>query len=291
MPLDKKKLEKPLVKLRKMLRNISKVPTQNEVHDIRTNTRRVEATVGALQLDRRRKGRRLLRAVTPVRKKAGRVRDVDVLTGFAAKLSTDGDDSCLVRLLEHLGEKRARTANKLRRSIVKRTKVIGERLKTCAAFIEKGFNQRNSSKEREWPIDAAVTALRLSGELADWPRLTSDNLHAFRLKVKEMRYVLQLSGQDSELVKRLGQVKDQIGEWHDWVELNAVARKTLSDCKKCRVVTEIEQTAKHKFEHALRTSQRLQRNYFARRELHFRRNRQNAAVGEHMLEATAKLAA
>jgi CHAD domain-containing protein len=112
MPLDPNKLDKPLVKLRKLVRKMSKVPTQDEVHDIRTNTRRVEATVEALQLSRMRKGRRLLLAVTPIRKKAGNVRDMDVLTDFSATLSKNHDRACLVKLLEHLGEERARGASK-----------------------------------------------------------------------------------------------------------------------------------------------------------------------------------
>lgn len=61
MSLDLAELEKPLLKLRRVVRKISRVPTQDEVHDMRTNTRRVEAMLEALQLDRGRKGRRVLR--------------------------------------------------------------------------------------------------------------------------------------------------------------------------------------------------------------------------------------
>jgi CHAD domain-containing protein len=146
MPLDRKKMEKPFIKLRKLLRKISKVPTQDEVHDIRTNTRRVEATLQALQLDGRRKGRRVLRAITPMRKKAGDVRDMDVLTGFSAMLSSKGDDQCLVKLLEHLGAARARGASRLRKTVAKRRKVAGMRLKACALLVEKNFDKRSASK-------------------------------------------------------------------------------------------------------------------------------------------------
>jgi CHAD domain-containing protein len=82
MPLDSKKLEKSFVKLRKLVRKMSKHPTQDEVHDIRTNIRRVEATLQALQINRSRHGRRVLRAITPMRQKAGaaqmaKVRETD----------------------------------------------------------------------------------------------------------------------------------------------------------------------------------------------------------------------
>jgi hypothetical protein len=55
------------------------------------------------------------------------------------------------------------------------------------------------------------------------------------LKVKELRYVLQLSedAQKQQLVNKLGAVKDAIGEWHDWEELIAIAANALSHGARC----------------------------------------------------------
>ena len=53
----------------------------------------------ALHLDSNKNERGLLKALKPVRKKAGKVRDMDVLTGFASQLHTNRDHECLVRLL------------------------------------------------------------------------------------------------------------------------------------------------------------------------------------------------
>ncbi len=295
MPLDPKRLERPLVKLRKLLRKMSKVPTQDQVHDLRTNTRRVEALLEALQLGRRRKGRRVLRAITPMRKKAGNVRDMDVLAGFAATLLSNGEDQCLVKLLEHLGQERARGANRLRKTVAKRRKPASKRLKACASLIEKNFDRRSNRKQREWPAEATAAALRMSGELATWPTLSAQNLHPFRLKAKELRYVLQLSGEDSgednELTEDLGKVKDQTGEWHDWTELDAIAKEVLSDCKNCNVIAQIEQTAKQKFETALQTAQRLRSKYFEPQGGRQKRSRKKVAIKEPVLKATAGLAA
>jgi CHAD domain-containing protein len=291
MPLDPNKLEKPFVKLRKLVRKMSKVPTQDEVHDIRTNTRRVEAMLQALQLGRRRKGRRVLRAVTPIRQKAGDVRDMDVLTGFSTMLSSNGDDQCLVRLLEHLGEERARGASKLRKTVAKRRKAASRRLKACASLVEKNFDKRGASKQSEWPADATAAALRMSGELTTWPRLSRRNLHPFRLKVKEMQYVLQLSGEDNELTEHLDKVKDQIGEWHDWTELDAIAKQVLSGCKNCKVIAQIEHIAKEKFETALKAAQQLRTKYFEPQGGRQNRNRKKVAIKEPVLKAAAGFAA
>jgi len=309
MPLDPKKLDKPFVKLRKIVRKLSKEPTQDEVHDIRTNTRRVEAVLGALQLDRKQKGRRVLRAITPIRKKAGNVRDMDVLTGFAAALAPDGHDQCLTSLLEHLGAERARYARKLQNSVAKRLPGASKSLKNCAAFIQKSFVQkssiqkkagkktaRNSSKrpttqQTEWPANATAAALRVSEQLANWPRLSTGNLHPFRLKVKEMRYVLQLSGEDNELTDRLGEVKDQIGEWHDWTELETLASEALPDCRNCAVIAQIKQMAKKRLDTAQRSAQQLRSKYFAAEAGSEKGRRTKMAIKGPVLQATAELAA
>jgi len=289
MPLDPKRLEKSFTKLRKLVRELSNDPTQDEVHDIRTNTRRVEATLQALQLDQRREGRRVLRAVTPMRKKAGDVRDMDVLTGFSATLSDDGDGQCLVKLLEYLGQERGRGAGKLRKTVAKHRRAASRSLQDCASLIEKKFDKRTSTKLKEWPVDATADALRISGELSSWPTLSANNLHPFRLKVKEMRYVLQLSGEDSDITTRLDEVKDRIGEWHDWAELYAITKKVLSDCKHCRVIAQIDQIAKERFRRALKAAQQLRAKYF--RGEHQKRNAQSSSIKEPVLKASARLAA
>jgi CHAD domain-containing protein len=290
MALDPKKLDKPLLKLSKLVQKMSKVPTQDEVHHIRTNTRRIEATLTALQLDRKRKGRRVLDAVTPMRKKAGDVRDMDVLTGFAATLSSEGDRQCLVKLLEHLGQERARGASRLWKTVANDRKAARKRLKACSNVIEKSFKQQSAMPQREWPVDATAEALHLSGELANWPDFSARNLHPFRLKVKELRYVLELAGEDDNLTERLGEVKDEIGEWHDWTELSEIAKKELSSCKHCRVLGQIEKTAKRKLETAVRSAQRLRTRYFNARRGKQKTHRK-ATFKEDVLKASARLAA
>jgi CHAD domain-containing protein len=89
MSLDPAKLQEPLRRLRKLLKNFPKQPSPEQVHNLRTRTRRVEAMLRALMLTSRRNGRRLFQELAPVRKKAGKVRDMDVLTGFSASLHSD----------------------------------------------------------------------------------------------------------------------------------------------------------------------------------------------------------
>lgn len=291
MPLDSKKLDKPFLKLRKLVTKMSKTASQDEVHEVRTNTRKIEAILEALKLDRKRKGRRVLRAVTPIRKKAGDVRDMDVLIGLASTLSGDSNAQCLVKLLEHLGEERARGASKLRKIVAQRRKQASKRLRTCSSLVKKNFDKHSSKQRRQWPLNSTAAALRIAGELAKWPKLSSENLHPFRLKVKEMRYVLQLSGEDTRMTERLGQIKDQIGEWHDWIELHAIARDVLSDCKKCDLIAGIRETAKQRFETALRIAQELRNEYFDSEAGRRAGGQKSLGIKKPVLEAAAALVA
>jgi hypothetical protein len=63
MALDPEEVQKPLSKLRKLLKKMPKQPTPDQVHDLRTNSRRLEATLTALKLDRKRRGKRVLKTL------------------------------------------------------------------------------------------------------------------------------------------------------------------------------------------------------------------------------------
>ncbi len=100
--LDPKRVHKPVKKLRNIVKQIPKQPSPEQVHDLRTNTRRPEAVVTALSLDTSRNVKDLLNDLFRVRKRAGKVRDMDVLTAYAASLHDGEDQDCKVQLLEHL---------------------------------------------------------------------------------------------------------------------------------------------------------------------------------------------
>src|SRR5438128_2546871 len=275
MSLRPAKLQKPLRKLRKMLNKIPRKPAPEQVHDLRTLMRRIEAMFRALMIESKRNQKRLLKALKPVRKKAGKVRDMDVLTGFASKLRPDGDEECLVELLEYLGAERYKQARKLHRVVQWNRKAIASRLKRSSEYIEKvlAHSQQHSEKETEWAIDAMSLALQLSNELASWPRLDAGNFHPFRLKVKELRYALQLAkNPDADLIESLGEVKDAIGEWHDWEELTGIAGKVLDHGPGRNLIRMIRSTAKEKFDHALSITNRMRQKYSDQQGRNRRRN-------------------
>src|SRR5262245_48722820 len=117
MAFDIRRIQKSSRKVTKFLRKNVQKPSPDAIHDLRTNTRRLETCFTTLGLDSKGKARRLLRDMADLRSRAGKVRDMDVLTADALKVEADREQDCLVRLLEHLGAKRTKHAKKLRRLI------------------------------------------------------------------------------------------------------------------------------------------------------------------------------
>ena len=134
MALDIDRIEKPIRKMQKLLKRMPAEPTPKQVHDPRTNARRVEMMLKAT--DPRRSDRKLLKRLSKTRKRAGKVRDMDVLTAYALELPHEGDEKdCSVRLVEHLGTVRGRKARKLYRTAQEYLRGIRKSLKRSSKHL------------------------------------------------------------------------------------------------------------------------------------------------------------
>jgi CHAD domain-containing protein len=250
------RVEKPFRKLRKQLNAFHGDPGPEDVHSLRTQTRRIEATFAALVLDRNEEPHRLIELITPVRKAAGKVRDMDVLIGDVLTLSRDHANESLVRLAEHLAKIRVKSARKLGKVIDRKRSKTRKRLKQSSTFFRKALANDSST------LNCAAAPQILITKLCHWPDLDANNLHRFRIQIKELRYMLQLSDQaNKEFVDRLGEVKDSIGEWHDWTELLRIAKKVLDPNSHRGVLRRIEKIADRKFRKALTTANQVRRRY------------------------------
>jgi CHAD domain-containing protein len=80
------------------------VPSPEDVHSFGTNARRLETVLGALPLGNTTNGARLAKQISKIRKRVGKVRDLDVLTGYVPEVPHDRTETdCSIRLLEYLG--------------------------------------------------------------------------------------------------------------------------------------------------------------------------------------------
>ena len=265
MALDRERIEKSIRKLRKIMKKQPRRPTPEQVHDIRTHSRRFEAAVEAVALDSKTNERRLLKDLSRVRRRAGNVRDMDVLTGHASHVHVEDHEDCLVQLLEHLGAERYGYADRLHRVMRQYGEPLRRRLKRTARRFEKLIPDENKDTSKglnRVAAEATATALELTNELSKPATLNKTNLHPYRLKVKELRNVLQMAENPNEdFIKILGEVKDAIGEWHDWEELIAIAEDLLQDVSGCEVMRELKATSEQKYQSALALTNRMRREY------------------------------
>jgi CHAD domain-containing protein len=266
MMLDIGPIKKNIRKLRKLLKKAPRRPNPDEIHDLRTQIRRFEAIFEALDVNCKRNERRVLRYLGRIRKRAGKIRDMDVLTGHASTVQVDQERDCLVQLLEYLGAERYRHAEQLHAVMGKYGAELRRRLKRTLARLQKLIPGHNKSRSggRNAPAAAMAFVLKLSRELATPATLSRKNLHAYRLKIKELRYVLKMADDPGNqgLIDKLGEVKDAIGEWHDWEELIAIAGDVLDHKENCKLLREVKVITSRKYETALSLTNKMRETFF-----------------------------
>jgi CHAD domain-containing protein len=276
MPLDFVRIQKSVRKLKRFVKKVPTQPAPEQVHDLRTNARKLESALHALSLDSNGTERRLLKSIKRVRRRAGKIRDMDVLMAHVCSAKASGEQDCEVQLLEHLGTQRRKQAKKLRSTVLKESGVLKKTLRQEAAELE-------SLLQDDQPTEAAAAAMahavELTTELNDPPRLNKNNLHPYRLKVKELRYLLQMAETNDHpaFVKDLGEVKDAIGEWHDWEELIAIAREVLDHGSGCELLRKFKEISRSKYEQALALAAKLRKTYL---KTPARKKRSNSGAGE-----------
>lgn len=248
MSVDLTKALKAGRKLRKMLKSFPAHPAPKDVHTLRTHTRMLQATVHALFPGDDPKAQRLLRAVKPVLKTAGRVRDMDVLIEKAIALRVTPEQESMAKLVQYMSAMRKQHRQKL-------ADVIDRRGKKGRRLLNRYMRRLADTVGSEEEDDSSARMQCLAAELDHWPKLRADNLHAFRVRAKELRYMMQLmADEDRAGIKALGRIKDTAGEWHDWLALQAIAEEVLDAAKDATVLNEIRRTAREKLRVALTTA-------------------------------------
>jgi CHAD domain-containing protein len=261
------RVRKALRELGKSLESLHGESAPKNVHKLRTASRRVEAIAGVLQAADGKKSRRLVKSIEPVRKAAGGVRDMDVLLADARKLARYCDGESLGHLVEHLETARQQYAGELQHALHHRRKAVLADLKEYSKFVASAAKHAQSASSSGADANQSQenihsSAMDVMRELGDWTPLEADNLHEFRLKVKQLRYTLQLDAQsDAALVEALGDVQRRIGDWHDWHQLEQIARQALLLEEDRALLDRIGETVKRRFDRALAAANALRGKY------------------------------
>jgi len=256
-------------KLQRLPRKITAKPDAENVHELRTTIRRVETLLDVTSNGSGRKERKLKKRMDRVRRRAGRVRDLDVQIAALEDLK-----------IESIHSERQRVLQALRRARAKRE---GKLLKLLADEIDGGFAKQLSRTAEHVSTNGVPARTEISAVKPDAKAvvahaletfrdaverhgtLTEQNLHAFRLACKRVRYVAEMADEDPKaerIIKRLKRVQDSVGEWHDWVTLEATAVKVLGR-DSSPLISAIRTRTRSKFLNALRIAHDVKQSLLA----------------------------
>jgi CHAD domain-containing protein len=216
---------------------LSKSLEPENVHRFRTNSRRLEALVEQLAPDTRNK-KKLLKLVSKLRKRAGKLRDLDVQIAFLKSLRMPERQNHRAQLLESLTQEHTRRTRKLTRALSSETvRELRKRLRREQAEITfAGIN----------PLRLAMNVLPKPNEFP----LTEKALHACRIAAKQARYLAELAGNTPEanlFIKELRGAQDAIGEWHDIVKLKEKAEKRFGSASESALVSMLQNVSRARF--------------------------------------------
>jgi CHAD domain-containing protein len=211
-----------------------------DVHRFRTNSRRVEAVVDELAPESGNK-KKLLKLLSRLRKKAGKVRDLDVEIAFLKELKIPDRQNHRAQLLEVLGGDQARRSKKLTRSLdADRVKKLRKRLRRAESeIVLNGID----------PLKRAF--VHLPKPSATPP--TEKMLHASRIAAKRARYLAELAADSPDakaVISELKRAQDEIGRWHDVLKLTERAEELFGGVGESSLVAALQNISRARFRRA-----------------------------------------
>ena len=245
MPLDQEHAQLVFRNLSRQLAKLETKPQPGNVHQFRTYSRRLQVLLEELTPELSRNDKRLLKLLRRLRRRAGRVRDLDVQIAALRSLKIPQEPRRKAQLLGTLAEMRIRREKKLSQSLDRKTiHELGRRLK-----------KTENNHQLAAGVEPLQVARRILAEISK-PKapLTEEVLHQYRLAGKRVRYVTELGGEVPEaepFINMLKDMQDALGDWHDWLLLSQSAKKILGDGQDSALLSALRNVTGAKFRHAL----------------------------------------
>jgi CHAD domain-containing protein len=227
--------------LARELTKLAKNPAPESVHKFRTNSRRVEALLSEVVPQLKRNDKKLLKLLSRLRKKAGRVRDLDVEIASLRSLKIPEGNGHKSEFVSALVQDRAKHEHKLAKAFNRKTAdEVTKRLKRALSEID-------IPKDTE-PLTLTLNKLAKLGR--EHVMLTEKTLHQYRIIGKRARYIAELADPDAEAKRVIDQLKhmqDVIGDWHDWLKLTQKAEALFGGVRDSALVSMLRNVTQAKF--------------------------------------------
>jgi CHAD domain-containing protein len=253
MSLDRKRGRMVFEKLERDLAKLSSELRPQNVHGFRTATRRLHILLIELALHPDHRNKKLLKLLGRIRKRAGKLRDLDVQLAALRSFKAPREPRRKTQLVNELIEMRDRQEKKLRKSLNKDTvSNLRKQLKRAA----RNFNPKQSRD----PLSVAKTLLgSMDGSSAP---IDAALLHQYRILTKRARYAAEFASPSTEsqqFIAGIKRVQDALGDWHDWLTLTENAKKRLGEVRESALVAELHNLTGAKFRQAILALSRLPR--------------------------------
>jgi CHAD domain-containing protein len=215
------------------------------VHQFRTTNRRLQTLLEQIIPDRDHNQKKLLKLLDRIRKRAGKVRDLDVQLAALRSLKVPQEPRRKTQLMHALIELRVKHEKKLRKILNKKTiQEIHKRLKRASREVKLATG------------GDALTAARtmLAQVVRPAGPVTEEVLHQYRTVVKRARYAAEFAPKSTEATQFIAQLKrlqDAVGNWHDWLTLTNTAARQLGDVNQSSLVAALHNVTRSKFRQAV----------------------------------------
>jgi CHAD domain-containing protein len=232
-------------KMDRALLKLSSARDPESVHGFRTTSRRLQTLLEQIVTDRTRNQKRALKILDRIRKRAGKVRDLDIQLATLRSLKVPQEPRRKTQLMHGLIELRVKHEERLRKTLTKETiREARKRLKRAS---------------REVNVEAAADPLKVARTmLAQMVRpvgpITEDRLHQYRVVVKRARYAAEFAPKSvvsERLIGELKRLQDAVGNWHDWLTLTQTAANKIGELNQSSLVAALHNVTGGKFRQAV----------------------------------------
>jgi CHAD domain-containing protein len=234
------KLERDLVKL-------SSKQTAPSVHNFRIGASRVQTLFQQLLPESDRNQKKLLKMFSRMRKRAGKIRDLDVQLAALRSLKVSQEPRRKTHLMNTLIELRTEHEKKLRKVLTK------DEVREIRKRLRRAHKDLRVDQIRD-PLKTARQMLAQVARPQGAP--TAEQLHRYRIVTKRARYVAEFapkSAEAEEVMAQLKRAQDALGDWHDWLTLEHTAAQRLGDVHESSLVAVLHNLAGSKFRRAVST--------------------------------------
>lgn len=234
-----------LRKTERQLHRLSSEQTPDSVHRFRTTSRRLEILLEHLVGTPDRNQRKLLKLLSRIRRRAGRVRDIDVQLSALRSLKIHLEPRRKTQLAQRLIGLRVRQEERLRKLLKK------DDIREIRRRLKKASNGFEVQTVRD-PLQMAKQLITSATRPAD--HLDDEALHHYRLAVKQARYAAEFapaSAEATRLIAELKHLQDALGSWHDWMTLTQTAAHYLGEVNQSPLVAALHNLSRGKFRHAV----------------------------------------